>query len=268
MKSLRSMRTLAIVFGSFFLFTLPSYTAAIDLDQCTLSLATLLSDPGLNTCLPMHNLAQLLTDPITPALVNDTATALCSYPICGPESIKLVQNTVSQNCVNASDKQAADLIYGGASLYPPLREGVCQRVSTPNNGTFCATVLTETLTAYMAKNPSPLGIKIFANATVLQQYVDGMPQDILCTSCNKAMINPLVNYIAQNENTLTAEVLKWANVIKTQVQAKCGAGFTNGVAPAPDPSTQGAKSAGTLNVPVPTALTALGAILFSGAALL
>ncbi|KAF9989540.1 hypothetical protein BGZ75_006087 [Mortierella antarctica] len=214
----------------------------------------------------MVQLSQLLTSPITPALVNTTATALCSRPVCSPASITVVQNTVTQNCVNSTNKATSDLIYGGASLYPPLREGLCQRVS-PTNGTFCAAVSTETLTAYLAKHPSPLGVKMFANSTVLKQYVDSVPKDVLCTPCNKAMINPLINYVAQNNATLNAEIRKWSGVIKTQVQAKCGADFTNGVAPKPN-NTSGltgqSESSAIASAQVPAVIMVLGAV-FSGA---
>jgi len=101
--------------------------------------------------------------------------------------------------------------------------------------------------AYLALHPSPLGIEIFANATVLQQYVDGMPASLLCTPCNKAIINPLDSYIAQNKASLNAEVLKWANVIQTEVQAKCGADFTNGVTPTSNNTNgSGGKSSGSM----------------------
>ncbi|KAI1315499.1 hypothetical protein EDD11_000732 [Mortierella claussenii] len=227
--------------------SLSAFSEAIVLDQCTLSLATLLSDPGLNTCLPLQQLSQLLTEStVTPQLVNSTATTFCSYPVCAPASIKLVENTVTQNCVNASDPDTADLVYGAASLYVPAKEGFCQRVS-PSNGTFCVTVLTESLTAYLQQHPSPLGIKIFSNATVLKQYVDSMPNEILCTPCNKAIINPLDNYIAQNQNTLNAQILKWTKVIQTEVQLKCGADFINGATPSPAPSSTTAGGSGGKN---------------------
>ncbi|KAF9290272.1 hypothetical protein BGZ68_007496 [Mortierella alpina] len=254
--------SLALLLGSFLLFlTQPSGTAAAPpLDACLVGLATLISDPGLNSCLPMAQLSQLVTAPITPELVNTTATALCSRPICGPASIKVVQNTVTQNCVNSTNKATSDLIYGGASLYPPLREGICQRVS-PTNGTFCAAVSTETISAYLAKHPSPLGIKSFANVTVLKQYVDSVPKDVLCTTCNKAIINPLVNYVDQNKNTLNAEILKWSGVIKTQIQGKCGAAFTNGASP--DPAGLTEESAAVASAQVPAVLMILGAVFSS-----
>ncbi|CAO3567749.1 unnamed protein product [Mortierella alpina] len=256
--------SISLLLGSFLLLAHPSGTAAAaaPLDPCLVGLATLVSDPGLNSCLPMVQLSQLLTaTTITPALVNTTAAALCARPVCGQASITVVQNTVTQNCVNTTNKATSDLIYGGASLYAPLREGVCQRVS-PTNGTFCATVSTEAIAAYLVQHPSPMGMKSFTNATFVRQYVDSVPKDVLCTACNKAMINPLINYVAKNKATLNAEILKWSGVIQAEVEGKCGADFTNGAAP--DTSGLKGESAAIARAQVPTLVMVLGAM-FSGA---
>ncbi|KAG0038259.1 hypothetical protein BGZ82_000703 [Podila clonocystis] len=238
----------------FLVVSTTSPSSAATVDQCTVSLASLLSDPELNKCLPFPALAKLLTDPITPALVNDTATKFCSMPDCGQPSLTLVQNTVVQNCIDNStaDHSTSDLVYGAASLYPPFKQGLCQRVPSapgaPTNGTFCVTELAASMTEYLAVHPSPLGIKIFANATVLKEYVDGMPKELLCTPCNKAIINPLDNYIAANKATLNAEVLKWAGVIQSEVQLKCGSDFTDGATPVPSGNGQGgSKSLGVIS---------------------
>lgn len=228
--------------------SLITLTNAATLDQCSISLLGLVADPGLNACLPMQQLSSLVTAPlITPLLVNNTATALCSLPICPTASVTLVQNTVTQNCVNASDPATAELVLGAASLYPPFREGMCQRIPG-GNGTFCITELAETMTAYLAKHPSPLGIKIFANSTVLKQYVAEMPKELLCTPCNKAIINPIENYIAANQATLKPTILQWAGILKTEAANKCGADFTDGQKPtattSPAKPTGGAAGSG------------------------
>ncbi|KAF9116055.1 hypothetical protein BGX27_005084 [Mortierella sp. AM989] len=265
MKSTFFISTVAVALGS---FLLPSATNAIVIDPCTLSLAGLLSDPGLNSCLPMQQLSLLATDKITPTLVNNTLTTFCPMPVCPAASITLVQNTVKQNCVNSTDPSTSELVAGAATLYSPAKEGLCQTVS-PSNGTFCATVLTESMTAYLAKNPSPLGLGIFANTVVLKQYVDAMPKELLCTPCNKAMINPLTNFISKNKSTLTPNVLKWAGVIETEVQAKCGADFTNGAPPtSPQPQSADDKNAG-LSVHDSFVATAVGMVaLLSAVALI
>ncbi|KAG0064042.1 hypothetical protein BGZ89_009414 [Linnemannia elongata] len=229
--------------------SLITLTNAATLDQCSISLLGLISDPGLNTCLPMQQLSSLVTAPvITPLLINNTATALCALPICPTASVTLVQNTVTQNCVNASDPATADLVLGAASLYAPFREGMCQRIPG-GNGTFCVTELAQTMTDYLAKHPSPLGIKIFANSTVLKQYVAEMPKEILCTPCNKAIINPIENYIAANQATLKPTILQWADILKSEAANKCGADFTDGQKPtataAPAKPTGGAAAGST-----------------------
>lgn len=270
--------TFTSVVGSVLLLLVstPSLSSAATLDQCTVSLASLLSDPELNKCIPFPALAKLLSDPITPALVNTTAAEFCSMPDCGQPSLTLVQNTVVQNCVDNStaDRSTSDLVYGAASLYPPFKQGLCQRVPSasgaPANGTFCVTELAASMNAYLAVHPSPLGIKIFANATVLKAYVDGMPKELLCTPCNKAIINPLDNYIAANQATLNVQVLKWAGVIQSEVQLKCGSDFTDGATPVlPNGGNngQGLKSFGvvlgaSMVSGVLGAVTAIGAALF------
>ncbi|KAF9116785.1 hypothetical protein BGX30_005839 [Mortierella sp. GBA39] len=232
--------------------SLITLTNAATLDQCSISLLGLVSDPGLNTCLPMQQLSSLVSAPlITPLLVNNTATALCSLPICPTASVALVQSTVTQNCVNATDPSTAELVLGAASLYPPFREGMCQRIPG-GNGTFCITELAQTMSDYLTKHPSPLGIKIFANSTVLKQYVADMPTALLCTPCNKAIINPIQNYITTNQATLKPTILEWATILKTEAANKCGADFTNGLTPtatvAPATPTGGASGSGAEGV--------------------
>lgn len=255
MKSTLFASTIALVLGS---FLLP--TSAVVLDQCTLSLATLVSDAGLNACLPMAQFTSLTTQTITPKLVDETAAKFCSLPTCSAASLTLVQNTVKQNCVNnATDPSTAALISGVANLYDPAKEGLCQKVSS-TNGTYCVTVLSENAIAYLAKNPSPLGLGILSDAVALEAYLRQVPTDLLCTSCNKAIINPLINYVAKTQSTQNAEILKWTNVIKTQVSSKCGADFVNGAAP---PSTGTSKSAGLSAVQSSLVATLLGALISS-----
>jgi hypothetical protein len=93
------------------------------------------------------------------------------------------------------------------------------------------TELAETMTTYLAAHPSPLGLKIFANSTVLKQYFDEMPKEILCTPCNKAIINPIENYITANKATLQPQILQWAAILQTEAANKCGAAFTDGQQP-------------------------------------
>ncbi|KAG0305193.1 hypothetical protein BGZ98_004489 [Dissophora globulifera] len=264
MKSTILTSALALVLGS---FLVPA--SAVTSDQCLLSLVPLLADPGLNSCLPMQQFTTLMTAAITPELVNTTVTSYCSYPACSQDTLTLVENTVTQNCANGTDPNLADIVHGAASLYPSAKEGICQRVS-PTNGTFCITVLVDSLTTYVAQNPSPLGSAIFSNETALEQYVANIPASLLCTSCTKSMINPLDNYIAQNQSSLKPIVVQWATIVQSAIQLKCGADFTNGAAPTASLNGEtGSKgsNAGAASAKA-SLMTALLGTLFAGAMLL
>ncbi|KAF9363901.1 hypothetical protein BGX34_003060 [Mortierella sp. NVP85] len=255
--------TIALTLGS---VLLSAPTAAVVLDQCTLSLATLVSDPGLNSCLPMEQLNLFMTSNITAQLVDQTAAKFCAAPTCPASSITLVQNTVKQNCVNSTDPGTASLVAGAASLYDPAKEGLCSKAT---NGTFCVTIMAENLISYLTKNPSPLGMKIVSDPVALKQYVNQMPKDLLCTPCNKAMINPLNNYVTKNAAKLGDEITKWSKVVQTEVGAKCGADFVNGAPPTqtPNPSGSNGQSMAALSAESSMVAAALSAF-FATAALL
>ncbi|KAF9436777.1 hypothetical protein BGZ76_003008 [Entomortierella beljakovae] len=243
MKSTFFSSAAGLLLGSVCL--LSTGTQAIVVDQCTLSLASLLGDQGLNSCVPINDISTLLSgnvSAITPKDINSTLTTFCGMPYCPNASIQLIQTTVKQNCANTTDPALSDLILSAGLLYPPAKSGLCATVS-PTNATFCTTVVAQNLLDYAHAHPSPLGLGIFANATVLKQYVDNMPVDLLCTDCTKSMINPLVNYVAKNASLLTPNIMEWVDVIETEVQAKCGKDFTNGATPSTGTSSNGESPA-------------------------
>ncbi|KAI7824418.1 hypothetical protein BC939DRAFT_450296 [Gamsiella multidivaricata] len=215
---------------SLILFT----THASLLDQCAFSIAALFVDPHVNECIPIAPLAQLAngTD-VTPKLVNDTSTTFCAMPFCSAPTVSLMENTMNQNCAETTDDiDSNHWFYGFASLYVPFKQGMCQRVQTPpTNGTFCVTLLTESLNAYVAKHPNKKGWDILANSTEMQQYVDGIPTSMLCTACNKAMINPLMNFVEVRQLALDPVVVSWASSLGNGIQERCGEDFLSHMPP-------------------------------------
>ncbi|KAF9158014.1 hypothetical protein DFQ26_008082 [Actinomortierella ambigua] len=206
---------------------------AFVMNQCTVALGGLLADAALNQCIPFSSLSLLLTDPITPALINSTTHDFCRYPDCQPQSIALVQNTIVQNCLDGvnvpNDTSTAEIVYGIASMYPPLKQGMCSRI--PNNGTFCLTEVAQSLGDYIRANPSPLGLRIFFNQTTLADYVAKVPKEILCTDCNKAMITPINAFVEKNMLSLRPEIVSFAQAAQKATAAKCGAQFLDGQVP-------------------------------------
>lgn len=204
------------------------------LDQCTVGVSALLTDRGVNACLPLGPLMSIVVDDITPKLVNDTTTSFCKLPNCSPATVTLIENTINQNCVNTSDDYTSmQAVYGAASLYVPLKQGLCQRIDPPKNGTFCLTVFTESLQQYIKKHPQIKNWDVFLNQTLFGDYVASMPNSMLCTDCNKAMITPVISFVSIRQLNLDANVVAWVRGIQFMIQKRCGATFVNGVAPIP-----------------------------------
>ncbi|KAF9188509.1 hypothetical protein BGZ51_000546 [Haplosporangium sp. Z 767] len=184
-------------------------------------------------------IARLFADDasVSTEFVNETTSLFCSMPFCSTTTVALIENTMSQNCAESTeDVEGIQWLYGFAALYVPFKQGICQRADSSSNSTYCITILTESLNAYVAKNPTKHGWDIFNDTDELQRYVDSMPNDMLCTPCNKAMINPLYRFIAVHQLTVEFEVIEWFRVLQVKIHDRCGASFVDGIA-APPPST-------------------------------
>ncbi|KAF9375928.1 hypothetical protein CPB97_011152, partial [Podila verticillata] len=228
------LRLLHLILLVLLFTTSPSHAAL--LDQCGFSAAGLLADPAVASCIPIKPISDLITSNFTVALVNKTTGEFCSYPLCSKAAVGLIENTILQNCAtDPEDKADFMAMFGAASLYVPFKQGLCNQVDPPRNGTYCLTLLSGSLQAYMKKHPTPDGPLVFANTTVLVDYLNGLPESVLCTPCNKAMINPIDNYVAVNQLTLDPSVVTWSRTVQQQVQKKCGENFIDG-RPMPDPA--------------------------------
>ncbi|KAG0262333.1 hypothetical protein BG011_000086 [Mortierella polycephala] len=158
-------------------------------------------------------------------------------PFCSTTTVALIENTMSQNCAESTeDEEGIRWLYGLAALYVPFKQGICQQDDSSTDSTYCITVLTESLNAYVAKNPTEHGWDIFNDTDELQRYIDGMPSDMLCTPCNKAMINPMYRFIAVNQLTVELEVIEFFRLLHVKIQSRCGASFVENIA-APPPAT-------------------------------
>ncbi|KAF8979241.1 hypothetical protein BGZ46_005672 [Entomortierella lignicola] len=211
-------------------------------------------DPRVNACIPITPLEQLIngTD-LTPQLVNDTSTTFCAMPFCSPSTVSLIENTMNQNCVESpQDLDDNYLLYGLASLYTPIKQGMCQRVSgPPTNGTFCTTVLTADLLNYSKKHPNKHGWKILENTTETQQYLDSIPNSIVCTPCNQAIMNPLANFVNIHQLTLDPSITAAVRALQSGIQGKCGSSFIQGHNPQPSPTPSHAAASFSFPILIP-----------------
>ncbi|KAF8999591.1 hypothetical protein BGZ52_010454, partial [Haplosporangium bisporale] len=132
------------------------------------SAAALFTNPSVASCIPIQPITDLINNNFTVALVNKTTGEFCSYPLCSKVAVGLIENTILQNCATDPDDKADFMaMFGAASLYVPFKQGLCNQVDPPRNGTYCLTLLSDSLQAYMKKHPTPDGALVFANTTVL-----------------------------------------------------------------------------------------------------
>ncbi|GJJ75754.1 hypothetical protein EMPS_08112 [Entomortierella parvispora] len=230
------LSTISLLLAFFLILqTIPLPTTdASFLDQCTIGFSALLTDRGVNACVPIGPLTTLVTDDITPQLLNDTTTTFCRLPDCSPATVTLIENTINQNCLNTSeDYSDMQAIYEVASLYVPLKQGLCQRIDPPKNGTFCLTVLADSLEQYVKKHPQINNWDVILNQTLFQQYVASIPDSLLCTDCNKAMITPVISFVSTRQLNLDPALVASVRGIQFLIQKRCGPNFVDGVAPAP-----------------------------------
>ncbi|KAF9132250.1 hypothetical protein BGW39_000502 [Mortierella sp. 14UC] len=204
-----------------------------------MAMAALTLDSRVNTCFPSKTWESfILTEDVTPKLINDTAADICPRPLCNPTTVALIENTIDQNCINTTDTEeqaGTKWLYGVSSLYIPLKEGMCQTVS-PTNGTFCVTTLTQNLIAYSnSKTPGNKGKKfswdMMLNGTQLQRWIDSVPSALICTPCTQSMVNPLDRYVSVHQLSLDPYVVAWVRFLQAQVTRKCGEGFINALPP-------------------------------------
>ncbi|KAF9553554.1 hypothetical protein BGW38_009378, partial [Lunasporangiospora selenospora] len=218
--------------------------------------------PRVTECLPLSPMMELFnatfdsTSPATIQLANDTAASFCVMPICKPRTVSLLENTIRQNCLEGPEEaEGLEVLFAASALYVPFKQGLCQQLDPPRNGTFCVTVMVESMSAYLKENPfhvnsttssTPLPTQIRANPSTipssnatsssneatpsptkspskpkkhkggimdliwdkaaLQAYVDKTPQAVVCTPCNKAMINPINNYVSIHQLELDPDI--------------------------------------------------------------
>ncbi|KAF9572185.1 hypothetical protein EC968_010192 [Mortierella alpina] len=166
---------------------------------------------------------------VTAKIVNDTATLFCTMPFCSASAVALMEKTINQNCIESiDDSESLQWLYRFASLYVPFKQGICQRFEPATNGTFCITIFTESMEIYAKQHPSQKGWRIYENSTEMDNYVDQMPASMICTPCNKLMINPMIQFVTVRQLTLPADIIAWVRGLQSGIERRCGAGKYGG----------------------------------------
>ncbi|CAG8611631.1 hypothetical protein C2G38_2181419 [Gigaspora rosea] len=206
--------------------------------DCKSELFKIVINPEFLTCIPIPAIAQLL--PIIPEIENikknpkeilnfldqidQFSNDICSAPKCSDDFVQSSINDIKDQCSTdlAGNNTIAEVIFGIAVLYSPLRDSICFK----NNNTFC---IHETLNITLNLPDSPFNI---TGNTIIDAIAVADPGQV-CTQCNKDIINTFGNFL--KNNTLALQVLAQAGInqaridtMKIGVAVKCGINFEDG----------------------------------------
>lgn len=204
--------------------------------QCQTSLLSIVTSPEFFECIPVAALLPLLTDPtLLPSIIKDpikngakllpVVDAICADPKCSDDGVAAAQKAIKDGCSSKNDQenpivQLADL---ATTFYSPARDIMCFK---NYKDTYC---LVETITNILTLPPAP--IKLLGG--IIDQVIFAEPKSI-CTPCNKAIANTLIDFFTAHPETLDLveqafhigeEELKIGQVF---LAVKCGSPFVDG----------------------------------------
>lgn len=215
--------------------------------QCQGALLSIVANPEFFECVPVAALLPLLTDPtFLPSILKDPIAngpkllpifdATCALPKCSDEGVKTALEAVTTGCASDINNPLIQLAIGAMTFYSPVRDIVCFK---DNKDEYC---LVETITNVLTLPPPPKDFKLLGG--IIDKLVVAEPKAI-CTPCNKAILNTVVNFLKKNPQALlilNAAFNVGENELfigKLYVFLKCGFQFLDGKVPDPsniDPS--------------------------------
>lgn len=190
---------------------------------------------GIMSCLPMDAILKLMANQeLLQELQKDPLHAIpklkptfddaCSVKKCSDDLVQKAVVLVLGGCATdlASKIPIIQLIFAGLVVYSPAIDSICFKDQA---GTFC---LIETDNILLSLPPPQIPIKGLEKIPLLESVALASP-NIICTPCNKAIINTLFDYYKDPKNALfvqvtaaigyTTDVNNFANL---GVDVKCG----------------------------------------------
>ncbi|GBB91656.1 hypothetical protein RclHR1_01900021 [Rhizophagus clarus] len=209
--------------------------------QCQAALFSVVANPEFFECVPVAALLPVLTDPeFLPSFIKDPITngpkllpifdATCSIPKCSDEGVKNAIQTVTEGCAADIKNPLIQLALGAMTFYSPVRDIICFK---DNKDEYC---LVETFTNILSLPAPPKDFKLLGG--IIDKLVVAEPRSI-CTPCNKAILNTVVDYLKENPAALAllnAAFNVGPNeffIAKLYVFLKCGFEFMDGKIPDP-----------------------------------
>jgi hypothetical protein len=204
--------------------------------QCQGALLSVVTSPEFFECIPVTALLPLLTDPtLLPSVLQDpikngakllpAVDAICADPKCSDAGVAAAQKALKEGCSSEQDQKnpIAQLAIAAVTFYSPARDIICFKDSEKE---YCTV---ETIKNILALPPAP--VKLLGG--VIDKVVFAEPK-FICTPCNKAMVNTLIDFFTAHPEAL--EIIENAFHVgeeelvlgKIGLAVKCGAPFVDG----------------------------------------
>ncbi|TFK26479.1 hypothetical protein FA15DRAFT_667360 [Coprinopsis marcescibilis] len=223
------------MFSVLFLSALAAYASAQS-TGCSRTLSSVALNPDAAGCLNTIALIPLVngnsSESLVPA-VDNWLSGLCRAAPCSNETLAAVVTNITEGCANDVElfgnigQSTGAVISLVQEYYPLVRSIAC----LTDDGDNCIVKTLQDIEG---------AVGTLSIGNIVTQFLNGsnpVPLDLLCTDCVKAAYNLIADAIpslASNNETIT------------QVEAQCGANFTDGVTPSG--IAQSASANGTSNV--------------------
>ncbi|CAG8499812.1 11821_t:CDS:2 [Funneliformis caledonium] len=217
---------------------------------CETFITSLINDEDINECLPIYTII-ISVPPLLPTyptknskdkldIFAQLVSQTCQLPKCHPS---LTQNTalkLQEDCSQDLMQQniMVTLNWILFSHYKPIQELICKRNSSKipkPTTTITSTLSPPTITTSTKEKSADNDDDKEGSSppttpeddSSFFKTLEALPDSLICTDCNKAMMSVAINYLKENPTVLTV-----INVNETQIQRaslilelKCGNSF-------------------------------------------
>jgi hypothetical protein len=192
--------------------------------QCTTALASVAASPDA-LCLNPSALVQLVISNSSSSVIptiDNWLTGLCAQGQCSNTTLEAAVTNVTTGCstelqsLGLTTTDPAALVSGVQEVYPTLRQAVC--LKDTGVGSLCPTELLQGIES------ATTTLTLSNLISLITQSMSGqnvsIPQNVLCSSCSKAMYT-----------TVALGVPSLVSTEQSTVQSTCGTNFTDGQMP-------------------------------------
>ncbi|CAG8786365.1 26017_t:CDS:2, partial [Dentiscutata erythropus] len=218
MKYLRFILHLFITFITLITKSYAQFSTSSLSSQCSSAVQTFLNSSEFNACFPYNKLTSQINSATSFQSIATSEKQLisvedsvCSLPKCSDSLISNFNSTFQSKCSDDIAKNNTETmgIYDFIYVYSPFRDSFCLKNST---GGYCVIETLENI----------------ENAQIQGSYTN-LSSKVLCTTCNKAIANTLLNYMKSHPPP--SDLSTASTFLTTELNQTCGPSFLDGNVP-------------------------------------